>query len=69
MWVDAACADSQQGRLAEGYQALQIADACASEDIRRRPSVLDLAADMAARDRRGAIPELRRFCQELGVQV
>ncbi|MFG2911526.1 helix-turn-helix domain-containing protein [Kitasatospora sp. NPDC048298] len=69
LWVDAARAYSQQGKLAEGYRALRIAESCASEDIRRRPSVLELAADMAARDRRGTVPELRRFCQELGVQV
>ncbi|MDH6123185.1 helix-turn-helix transcriptional regulator [Kitasatospora sp. GP82] len=69
LWVEAARAYSQQGRLAEGYKALRIAESCASEDIRRRPAVLELAGDMAARDRRGAIPELRRFCQELGVQV
>ncbi|GAA2746259.1 helix-turn-helix transcriptional regulator [Kitasatospora cinereorecta] len=69
LWVDSARAFSQQGRLAAGYQALRIAEGCASEDIRRRPSVLELAGDMAARDRRGAVPELRRFCQELGVQV
>ncbi|MEV7024314.1 helix-turn-helix transcriptional regulator [Kitasatospora sp. NPDC093558] len=69
LWVDAARAYSQQGRLAEGYQALRIAESCASEDIRRRPSVLELVGDMAARDRRGTVPELRRFCQELGVQI
>ncbi|WP_030392682.1 helix-turn-helix domain-containing protein [Kitasatospora purpeofusca] len=69
LWVEAARAYSQQGRLAEGYKALRIAESCASEDIRRRPSVLELAGDMAARDPRGAVPELRRFCQELGVQV
>lgn len=56
--VDAARAYSQQGRLIEGYQALRIAERCASEDIRRRPSVLELVGDMAARDRRGTVPEL-----------
>ncbi|MCZ4103666.1 helix-turn-helix domain-containing protein [Streptomyces sp. H39-C1] len=69
LWVEAARAYSQQGKLAEGYKALRIAESCASEDIRRRPAVLELAGDMAARDRRGAVPELRHFCQELGVQV
>ncbi|MGA5821782.1 helix-turn-helix domain-containing protein [Kitasatospora sp. NPDC094028] len=69
LWVDAARAYSQQGRLAEGFQALRIAESCASEDIRRRPSVLELAGDMAARDRRGSVPELRRFCEELGVSI
>ncbi|WP_030238387.1 helix-turn-helix domain-containing protein [Streptomyces sp. NRRL S-350] len=69
LWVDAARAYSQQGRLAEGYQALRIAEVCASEDIRRRPSVLELVGEMAARDRRAAVPELRRFCHELGVRI
>ncbi|WP_369184741.1 helix-turn-helix domain-containing protein [Streptomyces sp. Y1] len=69
LWVDAARAYSQQGRLVEGFQALRIAESCASEDIRRRPSVLELAGDMAARDRRGTVPELLRFCQELGVPI
>ncbi|WP_031071122.1 helix-turn-helix domain-containing protein [Streptomyces sp. NRRL WC-3742] len=69
LWVDAARAHSQQGKLAEAVQALRIADGCASEDVRRRPSVLDLVGDMAARDRRGSVPELRRLCQELGVPI
>ena len=69
LWVDAARAYSQQGRLADGYRALRIAESCAAEDIRRRPSVLELAGDMAVRDRRGALPELRSFCQESGVQI
>lgn len=69
LWVESARAYSQQGRLAEGYKALRIAESCAPEDIRRRPSVLELVGDMAARDRHGAVPELRRFCQELGVQT
>lgn len=68
LWVESARAYSQQGRLAEGYKALRIAASCAPKNIRRRPSALELAGDMAAHDRHGTVPELRRFCQELGVQ-
>jgi hypothetical protein len=47
LWVETARAYSQQGRLADGYQALRIAESCAAQDI-RRPAVRELVADMAA---------------------
>ncbi|WP_328868703.1 helix-turn-helix domain-containing protein [Streptomyces sp. NBC_00287] len=65
LWVEAARAYSQQGRLADGYQALRIAETCAAQDI-RRPDVRDLVADMAARDRRRTLPQLHRFSRQLG---
>ncbi|MCC8453667.1 helix-turn-helix domain-containing protein [Streptomyces rochei] len=66
LWVEAARAYSQQGRLADGYQALRIAESCAAQDV-RRPAVRELVADMAARDRRRALPELHHFSRQLGV--
>ncbi|WP_268221775.1 helix-turn-helix domain-containing protein [Streptomyces sp. EMB24] len=66
LWVEAARAYSQQGRLADGYQALRIAESCAAQDV-RRPAVRELVADMAARDRRRALPELHHFSRRLGV--
>ncbi|MFI0717507.1 helix-turn-helix domain-containing protein [Streptomyces sp. NPDC021224] len=66
LWTDAARAYSQQGRLADGYQALRIAESCAAQDV-RRPAVLELVADMAARDRRRTLPELHHFARRLGV--
>ncbi|MFM9585107.1 helix-turn-helix domain-containing protein [Streptomyces caniscabiei] len=66
LWVETARAYSQQGRLADGYQALRIAESCAAQDI-RRPAVRELVADMAARDRRRALPELHHFSRQLGV--
>lgn len=66
LWVEAARAYSQQGRLADGYQALRIAESCAAQDV-RRPAVRELVADMAARDRRRALPELHHFGRQLGV--
>ncbi|MFF9013570.1 helix-turn-helix domain-containing protein [Streptomyces sp. NPDC014870] len=66
LWVEAARAYSQQGRLANGYQALRIAETCAAQDV-RRPAVRDLVADMAARDRRRTLPELHHFSRRLGV--
>ncbi|MFK0288894.1 helix-turn-helix domain-containing protein [Streptomyces sp. NPDC090442] len=66
LWVEAARAYSQQGRLADGYQALRIAESCAAQDI-RRPAVRGLVADMAARDRRRSLPELHHFSRRLGV--
>jgi transcriptional regulator with XRE-family HTH domain len=66
LWVEAARAYSQQGRLADGYQALRIAESCAAQDI-RRPAVRELVADMAARDRRRTLPELHHFSRQLGV--
>ncbi|MFE7839469.1 helix-turn-helix domain-containing protein [Streptomyces sp. NPDC057474] len=66
LWVETARAYSQQGRLADGYQALRIAESCAAQDI-RRPAVRELVADMVARDRRRALPELHHFSRQLGV--
>ncbi|MBU5943709.1 MULTISPECIES: helix-turn-helix domain-containing protein [unclassified Streptomyces] len=66
LWVEAARAYSQQGRLADGYQALRIAESCAAQDV-RRPAVRELVVDMAARDRRRALPELHHFSRQLGV--
>lgn len=66
LWVEAARAYSQQGRLSDGYQALRIAETCAAQDV-RRPAVRDLVADMAARDRRRTLPELHHFSRQLGV--
>ncbi|MEU7023941.1 helix-turn-helix transcriptional regulator [Streptomyces sp. NPDC046203] len=66
LWVEAARAYNQQGRLAESYQALRIAETCAAQDV-RRPAVRDLVADMAARDRRRTLPELHHFSHLLGV--
>jgi transcriptional regulator with XRE-family HTH domain len=66
LWVEAARAYSQQGRLADGYQALRIAETCAAQDV-RRPAVRDLVADMAARDRGRTLPELHHFSRRLGV--
>ncbi|WP_079150930.1 helix-turn-helix domain-containing protein [Streptomyces sparsogenes] len=66
LWIEAGRAYSQQGRLADGYRALRVAESCAAQDI-RRPAVRELVADMAARDRRRAVPELHHFCRQLGV--
>ncbi|MFK0024940.1 helix-turn-helix domain-containing protein [Streptomyces sp. NPDC090798] len=66
LWVEAARAYNQQGRLADGYQALRIAESCAAQDI-RRPAVRELVADMAARDRHRTLPALHHFSRQLGV--
>ncbi|MFC6064126.1 helix-turn-helix domain-containing protein [Streptomyces ochraceiscleroticus] len=65
LWVDVARAYSQQGKLADAFQALRIAERCASQDI-RRPAVREMVADMAARDRHRALPELHLFSRRLG---
>ncbi|MFD0393516.1 hypothetical protein ACFQ3Z_17660 [Streptomyces nogalater] len=66
LWIDMARAYGQQGRLADGYQALRIAETCAAQDV-RRPAVRELVAGMVARDRRRTLPELHRFSRRLGV--
>ncbi|MFJ4567328.1 helix-turn-helix domain-containing protein [Streptomyces caelestis] len=66
LWVETARAHSQLGRLADGYQALCMAESCAAQDV-RRPAIRHLAADMAARDHRRTLPELHRFSHRLGV--
>ncbi|SFF70720.1 Helix-turn-helix domain-containing protein [Actinacidiphila alni] len=68
LWTDAAHAYSQQGRLADGYQALRIAESCAPQDV-GRPAVRALVADMAARDRRRTLPQLHHFARQLGVSA
>ncbi|MFD4133356.1 helix-turn-helix domain-containing protein [Streptomyces goshikiensis] len=66
LWIETARAYAQQGRLADGYQALRIAETCAAQDV-RRPAIRELVADMAARDRRRTLPELHHFSRRLGV--
>ncbi|MGA4863889.1 helix-turn-helix domain-containing protein [Streptomyces lavendulocolor] len=66
LWVETARAYTQQGRLAEGYQALRVAESCAAQDI-RRPAVRELVAHMAARDHRRTLPQLHDFSRRLGV--
>ncbi|MER7119180.1 helix-turn-helix domain-containing protein [Streptomyces goshikiensis] len=66
LWIETARAYAQQDRLADGYQALRIAETCAAQDV-RRPAVRELVADMASRDRRRTLPELHHFSRRLGV--
>ncbi|CAL9490697.1 hypothetical protein SUDANB178_03199 [Streptomyces sp. enrichment culture] len=66
LWAEAARAYSRQGRLADGCQALRIAESCAAQDI-RRPDVRALVADMAARGLRRTLPEPHRLSRQLGV--
>jgi hypothetical protein len=70
--TDAAHAYSRQGRLADAYQALRIAESCAPRVVHRqdvgRPAVRALVADMAARDRRRP-PPLHRLARQLGVSA
>ncbi|MFI5667748.1 helix-turn-helix domain-containing protein [Streptomyces sp. NPDC051704] len=66
LWIETARAYAQQGRLADGYQALRIAETCAAQDV-RRPAVRELVADMAARDRRRTLPELHHFSRRLRI--
>jgi hypothetical protein len=68
LWLDVARAYSQLGNLPQAHHALRLAQHAAPEDV-RRPAVHDLAADLAARDHSGRVPELRRLCQEWGVPV
>jgi hypothetical protein len=58
--------DRSGRRRADGYQALRIAESCAAQDA-RRPALLELVADMAARDRRRTLPALHDFARRLGV--
>lgn len=66
LWTDVAHAYSQQSRLPDAYRALRVVESCAAQDV-RRPAVKELVADMVARDRRRAGPELHHFAQWLGV--
>jgi transcriptional regulator with XRE-family HTH domain len=66
LWTDVAHAYSQQGRLPDAYRSLRVVESCAAQDV-RRPAVKELVADMVARDRRRAVPELHRFAEQLGV--
>ncbi|MBT2420804.1 helix-turn-helix transcriptional regulator [Streptomyces sp. ISL-22] len=65
LWVEAARAYSRQDRLADACRALQVAESCAAQDV-RRPAVRDLVADMAARDGRRRLPQLHEFSRRLG---
>ena len=65
LWVEAARAYSRQDRLADACRALQVAESCAAQDV-RRPAVRELVADMAARDRRRTLPQLHEFSRRVG---
>lgn len=65
LWVETARVYSQQGRLADGYQALRITESRTAQEF-RYPAIRDLVADMAARNRCRTLPELHYFSRQLG---
>ncbi|MGH1556322.1 hypothetical protein ACRAWF_44935 [Streptomyces sp. L7] len=65
--METARAYSQQGRLADGYQALRERRELCGTGHPPPGRTACLVADMAARDRRRALPELHHFSRQLGV--
>lgn len=66
-WVDVARAFHQWGRLPQCYQALRAAERAAPAEVRYRPPVHRMVADLMRRGRRSALPDLDAFARRIGI--
>lgn len=68
-WVDVARAYHAWGKPARCYQALLTAERYAREEVRSRPVVRALAADLLSAPRQTGMREVREFAIRVGVKV
>jgi transcriptional regulator with XRE-family HTH domain len=66
-WIDVARAWHQWGKPEACYRSLLAAERAAPAEIRYRPPVRRMTADLLRADRRGALPGLRAFAARVGV--
>lgn len=66
-WIDVARAWHQWGRPEACYRSLLAAERAAPAEVRYRPPVRRMTADLLRADRRGALPGLRAFAARVGV--
>jgi tetratricopeptide (TPR) repeat protein len=69
LYVDVARAFNQWGRCEQAYHAIRQAETIAPEEIRSRPAVHRLVADLLVRAPRTVRSQLRRYADEIGVQM
>jgi transcriptional regulator with XRE-family HTH domain len=66
-WIDVARAWHQWGKYDACYRALRAAERAAPAEVRYRPPVHRMTADLLRADRNGALPGLRAFAARVGV--
>ncbi|MEV5704870.1 hypothetical protein [Actinoallomurus sp. NPDC052274] len=66
-WIDVARAWHQWGKPEACYRSLLAAERAAPAEVRYRPPVRRMTADLLRADRRGALPGLRAFATRVGV--
>jgi tetratricopeptide (TPR) repeat protein len=69
LYVDVARAFNQWGRYEQAYHAIRQAETIAPEEIRSRPAVHRLVADLVIRAPRTVRSQLRQYADEIGVQT
>ena len=65
-WIDVARAWHQWGKSEACYRALLAAERAAPAEVRYRPPVHRMTADLLRIDRRAALPGLRAFATRVG---
>jgi hypothetical protein len=68
-WIDVARAWHQWGKPEACYRSLRAAERAAPAEVRYRPPVRRMTADLLRADRRGALPGLRAFATRVGVSA
>jgi transcriptional regulator with XRE-family HTH domain len=66
LYVDAAVALLQAGRLEQSYRTIVAAESLAPEETRARPTVRQLVADLVVRAPNHLLPELRELAARVG---
>ncbi|MGI5201603.1 helix-turn-helix domain-containing protein [Spirillospora sp. CA-108201] len=66
-WIDVARAWHQWGKPEACYRSLLAAERAAPAEVRYRPPVRRMTAELLRADRRGALPGLRAFAARVGV--
>ncbi len=66
-WIDVARAWHQGGKPEACYWSLLAAERAAPAEVRYRPPVRRITADLLRTDRRGSLPGLRAFAARVGV--
>lgn len=68
-WIDVARAWHQWGKPEACYRSLLAAERAAPAEVRYRPPVRRMTADLLRTDRRGALPGLHTFAARVGVSA
>ncbi|HYU65946.1 MAG TPA: hypothetical protein VEK09_04285 [Jatrophihabitantaceae bacterium] len=69
LYVDVARAYNQWGRYEQAYKAIRQAETIAPEEVRFRPAVHRLIADLVVRSPRSVQSQIREYANQLGVRT